>query len=30
MKWFEIAHIMNYNNEDAPRKRHDRFLEEIL
>ena len=29
MRWFEIARKMGYNNEDTPRKRHDRFLEKI-
>lgn len=27
MTWFEIAHEMKMNNEDVPRKRHDRYLE---
>src|SRR5574344_729362 len=27
MDWYQIAQIMNYNNEDAPRKMHDRFFE---
>ena len=28
-KWFEIAHILGYNDEDAPRKNHDRFLKKV-
>lgn len=27
MDWYKIAIEMGYNNEDAPRKKHDRFLE---
>ena len=27
LSWYKIAQIMNLNNEDTPRKRHDRFLE---
>ena len=27
MDWYQIAMEMGYNNEDAPRKKHDRFLE---
>lgn len=27
MDWYQIAQVMGYNNEDAPRKKHDRFLE---
>ena len=27
MEWYQIAIEMGYNNEDAPRKKHDRFLE---
>lgn len=30
MNWYQVAEIMGYNNEDTPRKRHDRFLEENL
>ena len=30
MDWYQIAQTMGYNNEDTPRKRHDRFLEKIL
>lgn len=27
LEWFKIAEVMGYNNEDTPRKKHDRFLE---
>ena len=27
LSWFKVAQVMNLNNEDTPRKRHDRFLE---
>lgn len=27
LEWYRIAQTMNYNTEDAPRKKHDRFLE---
>ena len=27
MDWYQIAQVMGCNNEDAPRKKHDRFLE---
>lgn len=27
MDWHQVAQIMGYNNEDAPRKTHDRYLE---
>lgn len=30
MKWFEIAQIMDLDNEDVPRKRHDRYLRKNL
>lgn len=30
LMWFQIADKMGYNNEDAPRKNHDRFLEKFL
>lgn len=30
MEWYKIAQIMGYNNEDAPRKKHDRYLEKNL
>lgn len=30
LAWFQIAHIMGYNDENAPRKNHDRFLEKNL
>lgn len=26
MDWHQVAQIMGYNNEDAPRKTHDRYL----
>lgn len=30
MEWYQIALEMGYNNEDAPRKKHDRYLENNL
>lgn len=30
LMWFQIAHIMGYNDENAPRKKHDRFLKKVL
>ena len=30
MDWYQVAQAMGYNNEDTPRKRHDRFLEKKL
>lgn len=27
MDWHQVAQTMGYNNEDAPRKTHDRYLE---
>lgn len=27
MDWYQVAQIMGYNNEDTPRKTHDRYLE---
>lgn len=30
MKWFEIAQLMEFDNEDVPRKRHDRYLEKKM
>ncbi len=30
MEWYQIAITLGYNNEDAPRKKHDRYLEKNL
>ena len=30
MTWYQIAMALGYNNEDAPRKRHDRYLEKNM
>lgn len=30
MTWYQIAQQMEYNDENAPRKKHDRFLEKNI
>lgn len=30
LQWFQIADKLGYNNEDVPRKKHDRFLKKFL
>lgn len=30
MDWYQVAMEMGYKNEDAPRKKHDRYLEKKL